>query len=103
MKLIRTIGLTLGTVMLTAGPALAQETASGGFDKGLTGLGATLGLGLAALGAGLGQGKATASAMESIGRNPNSTDRIFTPLLLGLALMEALALYPFVIAFLKVQ
>ena len=31
--------------------------------------------------------------MESIGRNPNSADRIFTPLIVGLALMEALALY----------
>ena len=29
---------------------------------------------------GLGQGRATAAAMESIGRNPNSADRIFTPL-----------------------
>jgi len=38
--------------------------------------------------------------MESIGRNPNSADRIFTPLIVGLALMEALALYAFVIAIL---
>jgi F0F1-type ATP synthase membrane subunit c/vacuolar-type H+-ATPase subunit K len=29
--------------------------------------------------------------MESIGRNPNSADRIFQPLIVGLALMEALA------------
>jgi F-type H+-transporting ATPase subunit c len=37
--------------------------------------------------------------MESIGRNPNSADRVFTPLIVGLALMEALALYALVIAF----
>jgi F-type H+-transporting ATPase subunit c len=37
--------------------------------------------------------------MESIGRNPNSADRLQTPLILGLALMEALALYTLVIAF----
>jgi len=48
--------------------------------------------------AGLGQGRATAAAMESIGRNPNSADKIFTPLIVGLALMEALALYAFVVA-----
>ena len=72
-------------------------------DQGLIALAAGLGLGLAAFGAALGQGRATAAAMESIGRNPNSADRIFTPLIVGLALMEALALYALVIAFLKIQ
>jgi len=38
--------------------------------------------------------------MESIGRNPNAADKIFLPLILGLAFIEALALYGFVIAFL---
>ena len=68
-------------------------------EHGLIALAAGLGLGLAAFGAALGQGRATAAAMESIGRNPNSADRIFTPLIVGLALMEALALYALVIAF----
>jgi len=54
----------------------------------------------AAIGAGLGQGKAVAAAMESIGRNPNSADRIQTPMILGLAFIEALAIYALVIAFL---
>jgi F-type H+-transporting ATPase subunit c len=57
-----------------------------------------MGLGLAALGAALAQGRATAAAMESIGRNPNAADRVFTPLIVGLALMEALALYALVVA-----
>ena len=81
--------------------ALAQAHAEGGekgWWNGLIALAAGLGLGLAAFGAALGQGRATAAAMESIGRNPNSADRIFTPLIVGLALMEALALYAFVIA-----
>ena len=38
--------------------------------------------------------------LESIGRNPNAADKIFLPLILGLAFIEALALYGFVIAFL---
>jgi F-type H+-transporting ATPase subunit c len=85
---------------LVAGPALAQEGAAGpGVVNGLIALAAGLGMGLAAFGVGLGQGRATAAAMESIGRNPNSADRIFVPLILGLALMEALALYTLVIAF----
>ena len=83
-----------------ANPAFAAEAAEGGgWEKGLIALAAGLGLGLAAFGAALGQGRATAAAMESIGRNPNSADRIFTPLIVGLALMEALALYALVIAF----
>lgn len=89
-------------VLLLASPGLAMAAEEGGI-QGLTalagGLGG-LGLGIAAFGVGLGQGRATAAAMESIGRNPNSADRVFTPLVLGLALMEALALYAFVIAFL---
>jgi F-type H+-transporting ATPase subunit c len=40
-----------------------------------------------------------AAAMESIGRNPNAADRIQLPMILGLAFIEALALYAFVIAF----
>ena len=40
------------------------------------------------------------AAMESIGRNPNSADRIQTPMILGLAFIEALAIYALVIAFL---
>ena len=39
-----------------------------------------------------------AAAMESIGRNPNAADKLFLPLVLTLALLEALALYGFVIA-----
>jgi F-type H+-transporting ATPase subunit c len=97
------VRLTLAVlgVLLLVHPAFAESAAEGGgsLASGLTALAAGLGLGIAALGVGLAQGRATAAAMESIGRNPNSADRIFTPLLLGLALMEALALYMFVIAF----
>jgi F-type H+-transporting ATPase subunit c len=102
MKLGRILGMFF-LLLVMVGPAFAETGAGGTIDRGLIGLGAAVGLGLAAFGAALGQGRATAAAMESIGRNPNSADRLFTPLLLGLALMEALALYPFVIAFLKIQ
>ncbi len=85
---------------LIASPALAAEGGeAAGAAGGLIALGAGIGMGLAAFGVGLGQGRATAAAMESIGRNPNSADRLFTPFILGLALMEALALYTLVIAF----
>ena len=85
--------------LLGPGMVLAQETAAGGSDAYIA-LAAGLSIGIAALGAALGQGRAVAAAMESIGRNPNSADRLFTPMILGLALIEALAIYALVIAFL---
>jgi F-type H+-transporting ATPase subunit c len=92
--------LVVLALCLTATPALAAEDVGpAGAAAGLIALGAGIGMGLAAFGVGLGQGRATAAAMESIGRNPNSADRLFTPFILGLALMEALALYTLVIAF----
>ena len=66
-------------------------------------LGAGLGMALAAGLCGLGQGKATASATEALARNPGARPGIFIFLILGLAFIESLALFTFVIIFLKVQ
>ena len=44
-------------------------------------------------------GKIGAKAMESIGRNPESTEKLFVPMLLGMAFAEAIAIYALVIAF----
>lgn len=85
-------------VVFAASPSFAADGAGGGSVSGLIALAAGLGIGIAAFGVALGQGRATAAAMESIGRNPNSADRIFTPMIIGLALMEALCLYAFVVA-----
>lgn len=100
MKVLGTVlGVFVGMLVL-ASPAMAQDASAGaGMAMGMIALAAGLGLGLAAFGAAIAQGRATAAAMESIGRNPNSADRIFTPLIVGLALMEALALYALVVAF----
>ena len=38
-------------------------------------------------------------AMESIGRNPESADRVFVPMLLGMAFAEAIAIYALVVVF----
>ena len=82
-----------------ATPSFAQAAPGAGNVGGFIALAAGLGIGIAAFGVALGQGRATAAAMESIGRNPNSADRIFVPMIIGLALMEALCLYALVIAF----
>ncbi|MGD9762141.1 MAG: ATP synthase F0 subunit C [Candidatus Binatia bacterium] len=90
----------LGAALLAVcgpGTALAQEAAAGG--DGLVAIGAGIAIGVAAIGPGIGQGFAVASAMESIGRNPNAAERVQTPLIMGLAFMEALAIYGLVIAY----
>jgi F-type H+-transporting ATPase subunit c len=51
---------------------------------------------------GLAQGKATAAAAEALARNPAARPGIQLALILGLALIESLALYTLVIIFAKV-
>ena len=66
-------------------------------------LAAGLGMGLAAGLCGIGQGNATASATLALARNPGARPGIFIFLILGLAFIESLALFTFVIIFLKVK
>lgn len=40
-----------------------------------------------------------AKAMEAIGRNPESVNKLFVPMLLGMAFAEAIAIYALVITF----
>lgn len=65
-------------------------------------IGAALAIGLAAFGGSLGQGKTAAAALEGIARNPSAQPKIFVPMIIGLALIESLVLYAFVIAFIKI-
>ena len=106
--MVRKLGMVISAAatMLLVSPllAMAQEgaaAAAGGSPAraGLIALAANIGIGIAAFGSALGQGRMVASAMESIGRNPNSAGPIFVPMLLGLAFIEALTLYALVIAF----
>jgi F-type H+-transporting ATPase subunit c len=57
---------------------------------------------IASAGCGLAQGRATASATEALARNPAARPGIQLALILGLALIESLALYTLVIIFIKV-
>src|SRR5271156_2239826 len=57
-------------------------------------------IGIAALGGTMGQARAAAAALEGISRNPGAAARIQTPMILGLALIESLVLFAWVIAFL---
>ena len=46
----------------------------------------------------LGQGKAAAAALEAISRQPEAASKIQTAMIIGLALIESLVIYSFVIA-----
>jgi len=95
------IFLAVVVVLCVAMPAYAQggEAASNTSFYWAIPLGAGAAIGIAGGLCGLGQGKATASAVEALARNPSARPGIFIFLLLGLALIESLALYALVIAF----
>ncbi|TXI31785.1 MAG: ATP synthase F0 subunit C [Niabella sp.] len=59
---------------------------------------AALAIGLGAIGPGIGIGLIAKGALDSIGRNPDATDKIRTNMLLAIAFAEAVAIYAFVIA-----
>ncbi len=88
----------LATFVFTA-TAFAQDAGSNDADVTMAkALAAGLAIGIAAFGGALGQGRAAAAALEGIARNPNASDKIFTPLILALALIESLVIYALLIA-----
>lgn len=58
-----------------------------------------LAIAIGGFGPALAVGKIGAKAMESIGRNPESTSKILVPMLLASAFAEAIAIYALIIAF----
>ena len=90
-------------VVLVPAMAFAQDAGKGGDAKAWVAPGAGFAIGLAVLGGALGQGRAAAAALEGISRNPGAAARIQTPMILGLALIESLVLFAFLIAFLLSQ
>ncbi len=66
---------------------------------GLLALGAGLALPLAAVGAGIGQGLASFAALQGIARQPAAQSQIQTTMFICLGIIEALAIYAFVIFF----
>ena len=85
-------------LILMATPVYAQGGAPAATNWSVP-IGAGIGMGIAAGLCGLGQGRATGSAVEALARNPGARPGIFVFLILGLALIESLALYALVIAF----
>src|SRR5688572_19214656 len=94
--------ITMLSVLFVAAPALAQTAGGGAAAADGTGamkIGA-LAVAIAAGLCGLGDGRAIAAACEGTARNPGAGGRIFTMMLLGLALIETLVLFTFAAAYL---
>jgi F-type H+-transporting ATPase subunit c len=66
-------------------------------------LAAGFSMAIASAGGAIGQGMATAHACEGLARNPGAEAAIRFALILGLVLIESMALYTFAIIFIKVK
>ena len=100
---MRTKLALLGLLILIccfASPVFAQTTGGAPVpDSGIKWIGIGIGMGLASGLCGIGQGNATAGAAQAIARNPGATAAIRFSLILGLVLIESLAIYTLVIVF----
>jgi F-type H+-transporting ATPase subunit c len=99
----KNLAIGLGTVVtLVSSSAWAQAAGAAAANewdaKGWAALAAGIAIGLAVLGGALGQGRAAAAALDGIARNPGAASKIQTPMILGLALIESLVLFGFLIA-----
>ena len=84
--------------LVLAVPALAQSAESNRYDVGAIALlAAGLAVGVSTGLCGLGQGKAVAAACEGAARNPGAGKQVFLLAIVGLALIESLAIYALVI------
>lgn len=61
-------------------------------------LASAIAIAVGALGPALGIGMLVSKALESIGRNPEASSKIQTTMILGVAFVEAIAIYALVVA-----
>ena len=98
----RSLMVATMAVLAAPGLALAQTAASAGDARAWVGPYAVLVAGFAMAFAaglcGLGQGRAVAAAVDAMARQPGAAARIQTAMIIGLALIESLAIYVLVVA-----
>ena len=94
--------ILLVILLLFASPMLfAQSADVAAQTKAYAAIGGGIAMAIASGLCGLGQGKAVAGATEAMARNPGAIGAIRIMLILGLALIESLALYTLVIVLIK--
>jgi F-type H+-transporting ATPase subunit c len=90
--------LLFAAMLIVASPIFAADGAGTNWVAITSGFSMAIASGVC----GLAQGKAVAAAAEGMARNPSAAGAIRFALLLGLVLIESLALYTLVIIFVKV-
>lgn len=85
-------------------PVAANLGASGSslFDKVALALAAALCISLGVLGTSKAMGRIAKAALEGTARQPEMSGKLFTTMLIGMALVEALAIYCLLIAFMLI-
>ena len=68
---------------------------------GVSGSLSVVGYGIAAIGPGIGIGYLVGKSVESMARQPEAANLVRTTMFIGIAFVEALALFGFVLAFIK--
>ena len=107
MKKIFTMGvLAILSVLFSASLAAAAEAAAPGAPVDYTKavviacslLAAGLAMALGTIGTGIGMGNGLSGATNAVGRNPEAHGKILVTMMVGLAMIESLAIYALVIA-----
>ncbi|OFZ49151.1 MAG: hypothetical protein A2381_16085 [Bdellovibrionales bacterium RIFOXYB1_FULL_37_110] len=96
---MKLLGLLIFLVCLISGSAFAEEVVlpkGRGIDDFIAYF---IAMGMVAAVATLAQSKVITTALEGIARNPSTSDKLFTPMILGLALIESLVIFTFVSVF----
>jgi F-type H+-transporting ATPase subunit c len=103
MKKTTAIMLLVFGVVLAASAAFAAEAAAPAADASKLGFFGTvasvsaIAIAIAAFGTGIGMGLSISKAVEGIARNPEASGKIMTTMIVGLALIESLAIYTLVV------
>jgi F-type H+-transporting ATPase subunit c len=102
--LLSLLFVAVASVAFGSEGAPAAAPAAGGADnvKMVIALAAGFGIAIASFGGAISQAKAIAAGLEGIARNPSAQNKIFIPMIVGLALIESLVIYTLVIAFVLV-
>ena len=106
-KTLEICGLSILLVMLMTSLAMAAEAAAapaGTVDYtkaivlGCSLLAAGFAMAFGTIGTGLGMGQGLSGATNAVGRNPEAQGKILLTMMVGLAMIESLAIYALVIA-----
>ncbi len=89
----------MGTLLASVAMASEGDAGAATDVNAWYAIAAAIAIALPAFGGAFGQGRAASAALEGIARNPGAAGKLFTPMILGLALIESLVIYGLVIAF----